>query len=240
LTSVLRLYWQARQRTGLGPRGFLGGAGGSHRGPVGDRVRVPRPVKPSNSRPQSLCAGRAEPERERTYKSEGRKKRRGVDRHTDSRERTERGGCKPSGQACVCRSSGMRRNYLEWESKPSSSLREISWSGWSVRSASKPEPGSSASRSAKLPYICRSVQPGRRFFLLSEQSRHRNALPTKWVSPGQRAGSRSSNTPCVPVLTARQRERQAGYRKPVPRPVTVQAVVPSEGGAQGNGRGVYA
>ena len=74
----------------------------------------------------------------------------------------------------------------------------------------------------------------------SEQSSHRNALyPTKWVSPRQRAGSRSGYTPCVLVqMASAQRERQAGYQtEQYQGLIAGRAVGPAwVGDAQGNGR----
>jgi len=66
LTRMAHWYWQARQRTGLGPSSELGGAGGGHRGSFGDRDSLPRSATPTGPRPQSHRAGRAEKKRERT------------------------------------------------------------------------------------------------------------------------------------------------------------------------------
>ncbi len=54
------------RRTSGSERTEQEGHGGGHREQVGDRQIIPQPVKPTSPWPQSLCAGRAEPERERT------------------------------------------------------------------------------------------------------------------------------------------------------------------------------
>ena len=81
----------------------------------------------------------------------------------------------------------------------------------------------------------------------SEQSGHRNALsPAQRVSPRQRAGSRSGNTPCVLVpkssgYQADQRERQAGYQTQQHTGLVAgQAVVPAVGMTRGMGEVCHA
>lgn len=177
-----------------------GGAGGGHRVRFGDRQRISQPVKPSTTRPQSLCAGRAEPEFER-IQLEGRKKRRGVE-IADTLSRIE-----------------SQKRGLESPSGSAGTLPDV----FGDDQSKAEERGTFA-----------GVASRRRFFLPSDQSGTRNALPTRWVSPGQRAQV-VCIYPYAPVLMASvQRERQTGYQIKGQGLVARQADVPAwVGDAQG-------
>lgn len=176
----------------------------------GDEESVPQPVNRTEPRQQSLRAGRAENKRERAYQSEGSTQR--------SRRASDR--AKVGDAVRASRWVEAFHDTLRVEAVARSPL-------WCTRCLPN-RPARIAPRlGADISLSDRCVEP-------SEQSGPRNALSPKGSLPGNGTLLDAWNAIRPGRQGISKAERQAVYRKSVPRPVVGRAVVPAwQGDAKG-------